>query len=343
MSELRVLAASVLLAGGVAAAVSAAVLRYGPTIESSIAPGHGAGLESVGPVRIATVRLAELTADHAMQVARAGSTPGAAAAATRRWAVALETALARVAARHRAVLLPARAVAAGAPDVTGRRRGGDGAGDGCTRAGVEAMSARPIFRRARPGRLRRADVALASMAVLAALWLGAASRIHVNASWSDEAPGAMPPSRCLAPNPAIGDLVLFEPPDAAGSPIPYLKTVRGLPGARIEVDADRTVHVDGMPLGRAKTRALDGRPLVAVAGGVIPAGHYYLHADHRDSHDSRYAEIGLVPRGRILGRAVALPDLPWLGLKGPLVGPEDAGIEDGSGDTAPRLPAGAAP
>ena len=37
---------------------------------------------------------------------------------------------------------------------------------------------------------------------------------------------------------------------------------------------------------------------------------------------SRYAEIGLVPRDRILGRAIAMPDIPWLGLKGPLVGPQ---------------------
>ena len=75
----------------------------------------------------------------------------------------------------------------------------------------------------------------------------------------------------------------------------------------------------------------------------MPPGHYYVHGDHRDSHDSRYAEIGFVPRARILGRAVALPDLPWLGLEGPLVGPEDAGIAGGSEDGPPRLPAGAAP
>ena len=49
----------------------------------------------------------------------------------------------------------------------------------------------------------------------------------------------------------------------------------------------------------------------------------YLHGDHIDSHDSRYAEIGPVPADRILGRAIARPDLPWLGLKGPLAGPED--------------------
>ena len=202
------------------------------------------------------------------------------------------------------------------------------------------MSARPIFRRARPGRLRRADVALASMAVLAALWLGLASRIHVNASWSDGAWGyaAFP---LFGADPAIGDRVLFEPSEAVGSPIPYLKTVRGLSGGRIDVDAHNTVHIDGVPLGRAKTHALDGRPLEAVAPGFVPPGHYYLHGDHRDSHDSRYAEIGLVPRGRILGRAVALPDLPWIGLEGPLVGPEDIAHDEPAG--TPRLPAGAAP
>ena len=110
MSDLRILAASVLLADGVAAAVSATVLRYGP----AIVPGHGA----MEAPRIATVRLAELAAGHAARVARAGTSPGETAAATRAWAVALEYALVQVAARHRAVLLPARAVAAGAPDDT---------------------------------------------------------------------------------------------------------------------------------------------------------------------------------------------------------------------------------
>ena len=96
-------------------------------------------------------------------------------------------------------------------------------------------------------------------------------------------------------------------------------------GCAVTVGEDRTVFLDGEAVGRAKTHALDGRPLAAVAPGVIPPGHYYLFADHADSHDSRYAEIGLVPRERILGRAVAMPDIPWLGLDGPLVGPEDSG------------------
>ena len=184
------------------------------------------------------------------------------------------------------------------------------------------MSARGL-RFGRRDRRRRGRTGLVVMVVLAALWLGAASRVHVNASWSDGAWGyAVLP--LFGMDPEIGDLVLFEPPDAVGSRVPWLKTVRGVPGTVVEVRADGTVLLDGNPVGRAKTRALDGRPLEAVASGTVPPGRFYVHADHRDSHDSRYAEIGLVPRERILGRAVALPDIPWLGLEGPLVGPEDA-------------------
>ena len=183
-----------------------------------------------------------------------------------------------------------------------------------------AIARRRVFRTSRPRRGRRAWIGLAVMAGLGVLWLAAASRVHVNASWSDDAWGYL--AWPLLGAPAVGDAVLFEP--RPGAPVPYLKTVRGLPGAAVTVDADRTVRIDGAAVGRAKTRALDGRALEAVAPGRIPADHYYLHADHRDSHDSRYAEIGLIPRERILGLALALPDLPWLGLEGPLVGPEDA-------------------
>ena len=169
---------------------------------------------------------------------------------------------------------------------------------------------------------RRRKIGLAVMIALAALWLAAASRVHVNASWSDGAWGyAVLP--LFGEEPAIGDRVLFEPPESVNSPVPYLKIVRGLPGMTVTVKENGTIYLDGVPVGRAKTHALDGRPLKAIEPGVIPPGRYYLLADHVDSHDSRYAEIGLVRRGRILGRAVALPDLPWLGLKGPLVGPDD--------------------
>ena len=93
-----VLVSAVLLSGAVAAAVAAATLRYG--VEE--------------PPRIAGVRLAEMTAAWTTRAAA----EGVSAEGVRAWGAALETALDRVAERHGVVLLPARAVAAGAPDMT---------------------------------------------------------------------------------------------------------------------------------------------------------------------------------------------------------------------------------
>ncbi len=168
----------------------------------------------------------------------------------------------------------------------------------------------------------RRNAILIWAAALAVAWLALASRVYVNASWSDGAWGYLVlPLRGV---PKRGDAVVFDPPEALGSTIPYLKTVRGVPGDRVELDGDRRVSVNGAVLGIAKTHARDGRRLEPAARGTIPPAHYYVHADHADSHDSRYAEIGLVPRERIRGRALALPDIPWLGLEGPLAGPGEA-------------------
>ena len=93
-----VMVSAVLLSGAVAAAVAAATLRYG--IEPT--------------PRIASVRLAEMTATWTTRAAA----EGVSAEEARAWGAALETALDRVAERQGVVLLPARAVAAGAPDMT---------------------------------------------------------------------------------------------------------------------------------------------------------------------------------------------------------------------------------
>ena len=94
------MASAVLLSGAVAAAVAAATLRYG----------------AEAPPRIASVRLAEIAAAYTTRAASEGRS----AEDARAWGEALEAALGQVAERHRLVLLPARAVAAGAPDATAR-------------------------------------------------------------------------------------------------------------------------------------------------------------------------------------------------------------------------------
>ena len=97
-----VMVSAVLLSGAVAAAVSAATIR----LAAPEAPP------------IASVRLGEIAAAYAVTAAGKDSTAEAATTDARAWAAALETALAMVAEREGVVLLPARAVAAGAPDMT---------------------------------------------------------------------------------------------------------------------------------------------------------------------------------------------------------------------------------
>ena len=102
MSVHAILGAAMLLATGVAASVSAVTAHI--------------ILERVP--RTGSVRLAELTADYMARAAREGGDPDEAVEAAREWARRLDEALVRTSARHRALLLPARAVAAGAEDFT---------------------------------------------------------------------------------------------------------------------------------------------------------------------------------------------------------------------------------
>ena len=95
-------AAALLLAAGVAAAVSAGTVRF--------APGKYQ--------RIASVRLSSLTADFIAKTYRQGGNKEVSLAAAREWGARLEKALAKVAARRGVVLLSAGAVAAGAVDLT---------------------------------------------------------------------------------------------------------------------------------------------------------------------------------------------------------------------------------
>ena len=97
-----VMVSAVLLAGAVSAAVSAAAIRFA----ANDAPA------------IASVRLGEIAGAYAVEAAGVEGSTEDTAADARRWAAALETALGAVAERHGVVLLPARAVAAGAPDLT---------------------------------------------------------------------------------------------------------------------------------------------------------------------------------------------------------------------------------
>lgn len=104
-----------------------------------------------------------------------------------------------------------------------------------------------------------------------------------------------------------------------------LKVVAGLPGDQI-TRIGRDFYLGQKFLGHAKestgmatpswlyqkqidwgwaTKPVD-RPLQAAAPGVIPNGYIYAQGTDKDALDSRYAEMGLVPMGSFIGRAVKL-------------------------------------
>jgi conjugal transfer pilin signal peptidase TrbI len=104
-----------------------------------------------------------------------------------------------------------------------------------------------------------------------------------------------------------GDYLAFHvPPEASKhfkNPNATLtKIVVGTEGDRVTVK-DRVVYVNDTPVGYAKEKSLKGEILNPISSLVIPHGMYYVMGLHKDSLDSRYTIVGLVPSESIVGRA----------------------------------------
>lgn len=117
---------------------------------------------------------------------------------------------------------------------------------------------------------------------------------------------------------AVGDLIMICPPPTSAFRLarqrgylrsglcpgwlsPLIKIVAATQGQRVEII--RAVRVDDIPLAGSELRAADaeGRALLRFAGGIVPAGHIFLHSDFAGSYDSRY--FGPVPAAGVLGLA----------------------------------------
>lgn len=128
-------------------------------------------------------------------------------------------------------------------------------------------------------------------------------RGHVKLAWNETE--SLPQSLFwvrLDQRPERGDYVLFEPPKAVNSPYPFIKRVAGVAGDAVRVEG-RSLSVAGVKIGVAKPVSHRGASLHTLNAGIIPPGFYFVHANHKDSYDSRYQSLGLVPDARILGRA----------------------------------------
>lgn len=70
--------------------------------------------------------------------------------------------------------------------------------------------------------------------------------------------------------------------------------------------APSEVAMGGPFVGNAKPKSMTGKPLEAGPTGIIPTGRYYVMAPHKDSLDSRYAIVGWISDGDIIGRTFPL-------------------------------------
>ena len=71
-----------------------------------------------------------------------------------------------------------------------------------------------------------------------------------------------------------------------------VKRIAGIPGDMV-TERDREFFVNGLPTALAKTHSLKGEPLALGPVGIIPAGHFFVVAPHKDSYDFTLRENGL--------------------------------------------------
>ena len=138
------------------------------------------------------------------------------------------------------------------------------------------------------------------------LFIDPTPRLPILVNWTPSLPYHVAVMRFRQPAVGRGDLIVFAFAGAAQSDYPglrgqpFFKRVRGIPGDVVTV-SERTVFINGEPVGQAKPRAFDGHPLAPIAPVVIPPGHYYVQGIGPDSFDSRYRESGLVRAEQVLG------------------------------------------
>ena len=103
--------------------------------------------------------------------------------------------------------------------------------------------------------------------------------------------------------PKVGDYIDFWPPNNPYyDDIAFVKQVVAGPGDLVTCEG-RRFFLEGREIALAKEVSQAGDILHLGPCGVVPDGHYFVLTPHKDSFDSRYQEIGYVPRDRIRGVA----------------------------------------
>lgn len=104
-----------------------------------------------------------------------------------------------------------------------------------------------------------------------------------------------------------GNLVAFYPPENRFYPkdMFFIKKAIGMPGDKVTRQG-QDFYLNGEYIATAKTHSQSGKLLDPGPTGIIPNDHYFVWTPHPDSYDSRYEDIGWIPKDRVIGRAVRL-------------------------------------
>ena len=85
----------------------------------------------------------------------------------------------------------------------------------------------------------------------------------------------------------------------------YIKRIIGLPGEKIRIDYDGNIYINGELLEENYGREIIEYPGSADEEITIGEDQYFVLGDNRnESEDSRFDEVGLIDREKLVGRAI---------------------------------------